>query len=145
MDGRGDACDEDACPSGDTDGDGFTDDEDNCPEVENPDQADCDEDGVGDACDLDLCGPDADSDGIIDSEDNCPENANPDQTDSDSDGAGDECDTMPEVSNFRLVNQSFFQAGGLVIGDVFLVRSTLTSGAHITDSDQFRIRGKFTP
>ena len=42
MDGRGDACDEDPCPAGDSDGDGLTDDVDNCPEVSNPDQADCD-------------------------------------------------------------------------------------------------------
>ena len=34
----------------DTDGDGVPDDEDNCPLVPNPDQADSNNDGVGDAC-----------------------------------------------------------------------------------------------
>lgn len=34
----------------DSDGDGIDDSRDNCPSVPNPDQADCDQDGVGDAC-----------------------------------------------------------------------------------------------
>ena len=67
-DGLGDVCD--PCPlslegqdcpavdATDLDGDGFG-DEDNCPVVPNPDQADGDEDGHGDACDP------------------CPEDANP--------------------------------------------------------------------
>lgn len=37
----------------DADGDGIPDGEDNCPEIENPDQDDIDEDGIGDACDDD--------------------------------------------------------------------------------------------
>ncbi len=39
-----------SCGGDDTDGDGIPDGRDNCPEVANPDQADSDEDGVGDAC-----------------------------------------------------------------------------------------------
>jgi len=59
-DGIGDACDE--CPNdptraararsaGDLDGDGVPNGIDNCPEIPNPDQADRDDDGHGDACD----------------------------------------------------------------------------------------------
>ena len=47
---------------------------DNCPQVENPDQADTDGDGRGDACD------------------NCRVIANPEQLDSDGDKLGDACD-----------------------------------------------------
>ena len=39
------------CPDGD--GDGVCDDDDNCPEEANPDQADADDNGVGDACQVD--------------------------------------------------------------------------------------------
>ena len=47
---------------------------DNCPNTANPDQADSDSDGIGNACD------------------NCPNTINPDQADSDGDGVGDLCD-----------------------------------------------------
>lgn len=49
----------------DHDGDGVCIGTDNCPQPANPDQADCDADGVGDACDL-LCDldNDGDSDGV---------------------------------------------------------------------------------
>jgi hypothetical protein len=71
----------------DTDGDGVADRDDNCPAEPNPDQADLDSDGVGDACD-----PDRDNDGVDDSLDNCPAVANPTQADGDGDGEGDACD-----------------------------------------------------
>ncbi|MDE0883493.1 MAG: thrombospondin type 3 repeat-containing protein, partial [Myxococcota bacterium] len=74
---------------------------DNCPEAANPDQADSDWDGWGDACDP--CPNDAEGDSDNDSvclaEDNCPEDANPLQEDFDGDGQGDACDACPASAN----------------------------------------------
>ena len=76
--------------------------DDNCPCVSNPDQADSNGDGVGDAC----TPPDVleiyaghFADGIYDYIDICPTVENPDQTDSDSDGLGNVCDNCPFVAN----------------------------------------------
>jgi hypothetical protein len=60
---------------------------DNCPDVDNPDQADWDADGIGDACDADL-----DGDGAANSVDNCEKLSNSSQADVDKDGIGDACD-----------------------------------------------------
>jgi len=70
---------------------------DNCPGVDNPDQADDDDDGVGNACDNCRAVPnvdqnDSDGDGIGDACDDCPSVANADQADRDHDGLGDVCD-----------------------------------------------------
>lgn len=54
-------------PVPDRDSDGVADDVDNCPDAANPDQADLDEDGVGDACDSD-----DDGDGVVDTLDAYP-------------------------------------------------------------------------
>ena len=74
-------------PPLDTDNDGIPDATDNCPFVSNANQADLDQDGLGDACD-----PDDDNDGVADPADNCPTVANANQADGDSDGIGDACD-----------------------------------------------------
>lgn len=66
---------------------------DNCPAY-NPDQADLDGDGLGDACANDL-----DGDGILNPVDNCPTVANADQANHDTDALGDACDNCPFVSN----------------------------------------------
>jgi MYXO-CTERM domain-containing protein len=55
--------------------------------VANPDQADLDDDGEGDASD-----PDDDGDGVADDVDNSPQVANPSQSDADDDGIGDASD-----------------------------------------------------
>ncbi|MHC5023565.1 MAG: lamin tail domain-containing protein [Planctomycetota bacterium] len=39
-------------PPPDADGDGIPDAEDNCPDLPNPDQSDCDNDGIGDVCEI---------------------------------------------------------------------------------------------
>jgi hypothetical protein len=48
---RDPACDTDTCSTDDCDNDGIKNDDDNCPGTPNPDQADTDGNGVGDACD----------------------------------------------------------------------------------------------
>lgn len=138
----GTACDDgDACTENDTfdencnclgsslpdiDEDGTCDTQDNCPVNSNPDQADDDNDGIGnicDDCDNSLIGticddnnnctvndlidencncigtalPDADDDGVCDEQDNCPDTPNSNQLDFDSDGIGDACDECDET------------------------------------------------
>ena len=111
-DGSGDVCD--PCPldpdttecesfdPNDLDRDGIKDDEDNCLGLSNPDQADSDGDGFGDACDVfpndNTEHEDSDGDGVGDNSDNCLETENTDQTDTDNDGLGDACDECPDIA-----------------------------------------------
>lgn len=98
----------------DMDGDGVPDRLDNCVDVYNPDQADVDQNGRGDACD------DWDRDGIINSLDNCPEVANRDQKDTDGDGIGDACDDVDDrilESNPWLI---WFGLGAAALAVIFL-------------------------
>jgi hypothetical protein len=81
----------------DDDFDGAPDSRDNCPGLANPDQADTDQDGQGDACDATPSG-DGDGDGVDNGIDNCLDVANPDQSDGDGDGIGDACDVPPSIS-----------------------------------------------
>jgi len=77
----------------DADNDGLSDDCDNCPNVANPDQLDCNNNGIGDACEL----LDTDCDGIFDIDDNCPNVFNPFQTDLNNNGIGDACEDFPRM------------------------------------------------
>jgi prenyltransferase beta subunit len=89
--------------TGDRDGDVIIDALDNCPDDYNPSQADCEDDDIGDICDLD-----DDNDGVMDnnilstpsgSGDNCRCVPNPDQQDGDADGVGNACDNCPTTPN----------------------------------------------
>lgn len=103
------------------DNDTIDDSVDNCPIEVNPDQADLDNDGLGDACDTDR-----DGDLILDNVDNCPVDVNTNQADADQDGTGDVCDTDSDGDNITNntdncplnanPNQADFEGDG--IGDV---------------------------
>jgi hypothetical protein len=80
-------------PCDDADSDSICDDLDNCPETANFDQADWDDDGIGDVCD------DSDDDGVYDLIDNCRSTPNGDQADDDQDGLGEACDNCPGFYN----------------------------------------------
>ncbi|MBN2567189.1 hypothetical protein JXB02_03850 [Candidatus Woesearchaeota archaeon] len=89
--------------SDDADGDNVTNEADNCPAIFNPDQADADGDGIGDACETDTepgaCEHDYDCDGIIDEEDpDIDGDGIPNDEDPDDDDDGS-CDTRDSPLN----------------------------------------------
>ena len=103
--------------TGDYDGDGVKDIYDKCPFIPD-DQADLDEDGIGDECDRDR-----DGDGIPNIHDNCPDDFNPDQEnwnvfedgrikigdacqDSDGDSWLDSEDACPEYKNNKICKEN---------------------------------------
>jgi hypothetical protein len=87
---------------------------DSCPSHPNPDQADRDNDGIGDICDLcpDKSSPnqkDRDGDKIGNICDNCPRLANLDQSDQDGDDAGDSCDCYAcNISDWIDVSSDYY-------------------------------------
>ena len=105
----------------DSDTDGVFNCSDNCVIVSNPDQADTDGDGLGDACD-----PDIDGDSRGNGADNCPFSPNPTQDDLDGDGFGDDCDLdidgdgLANSNDNCVINQNPNQADldGDGLGDV---------------------------
>jgi len=99
--------------SGDSDTDGWPDSEDNCPDIENPDQADNDHDGMGDLCD-----DNDDNDGISDLYDNCRLLYNPDQTDADGNGIGDVCECCGRLTSGRTGNVDCSADGKRNLADV---------------------------
>jgi fermentation-respiration switch protein FrsA (DUF1100 family) len=127
--------------SSDGDGDGWPDSIDNCPADANPDQADSDGDGLGNACDT--TDDDADDDAVPDSEDNCPAAANPFQEDGDHDGIGNACDDPSDMSlrvNQRraLVGRTYtfrFRVSSPDAGCIKGVLVTLGSNKAKTNSD----------
>jgi hypothetical protein len=103
---------------------------DNCPLHPNNNQADGDDDGVGDVCDLcpgirssdngdpdhdgrgNGCDEDDDNDGVLDYQpdgftplDNCREAKNPDQVDRDKNGVGIVCDAAEQAAWLAAVNK----------------------------------------
>jgi hypothetical protein len=101
----------------DSDGDGVPNEVDNCPETPNTDQADTDDDGIGDACEGEPQG-DSDNDNVLNANDNCPDVANTDQTDGDDDEVGDVCDNCVATANTNQADADEDGVGDACEGDL---------------------------
>ena len=138
-------------PEDDGDGDGVADGDDNCPDDANADQADADQDGVGDVCDDTPLGPDGDGDGFPDVLDNCPTVPN-DGTDSDHDGIGDACDVspygygvkIPEDNELKPSDLANTLLGAKLVGNKILVKVRCPGKANVACKFSIvgRIKGK---
>lgn len=102
--------------SPDTDDDAILNEIDNCPDHYNIDQADHDQDGIGDACE------DFDQDGVINIIDNCPDTPNRAQLDEDSDNLGDACD-----ENESRITEKYWWIPWMTLGGAFVVVTILFS------------------
>lgn len=102
----------------DYDNDGFNNAIDNCPNRSNSSQADSNDDGIGDTCQLEY-GPDNDDDGIYDQVDNCPRNYNPEQTNTDNDSEGDVCDSDDDNDGFSDYQEISLGMNPLVYDDPY--------------------------
>jgi len=80
----------------DVDSDGVLNAVDNCQTTANANQADTDNDSLGDACDA-TASTDVDEDGVLNANDNCPFVSNASQTDTDSDNIGNSCDLVDDL------------------------------------------------
>jgi hypothetical protein len=126
----------------DADNDGILFASDNCPDVYNPDQADSENNGlgddVGDVCDNcpaieNTDQADADDDAVGDVCDNCPATPNTNQQDTDGDGLGNKCD------NCRIhANPDQADADNDGVGDVCDI-CPFTANPDQTDTDGDRI------
>jgi hypothetical protein len=133
-------------PPIDTDGDGRPDSIDNCPTIANPTQADCNNNGAGDACEIASGAPDCNANTIPDSCElaagtafDCNANTIPDSCDIASQGATSDCNlnTIPDAceNDSRTVstgNMGAFGAGVTAVG-------TLTGCVPSTTSVALRL------
>ncbi|WP_218110079.1 thrombospondin type 3 repeat-containing protein [Oligoflexus tunisiensis] len=159
----------------DGDGDGVLNPADNCPKVFNPIrpvdhglQADFDQDGHGDSCDVcpagdgeALCAQaraeDRDHDEVPDYRDNCPLLKNADQLDFDQDGRGDLCDPCASLSNpdlqscpVQAIQQLKFPVSGLEgiklkakVHLSGLVTAVASTGFYLQDGESTKPSGIF--
>jgi cysteine-rich repeat protein len=108
----------------DEDGDGVADPIDNCPKVRNSDQRDVDQDGVGDACDVQICG-----DGILQASEG---EACDDGNLIDQDGCSRFCQVdarLCDADGDRTIDQADVEA-------IFAARNTPASGpTDVRDAD----------
>jgi hypothetical protein len=111
--------------------DGWLDLDDNCAKLYNPDQADGNNDGIGDACE------DYDGDNKLNSCDNCPTTTNTSQRDANGNQIGDACDGSS-------TNGCFFQesavAGAVQPGSAIFVATLLVFGGVIAGAVRRRRR-----